>query len=529
MGFWSYYFFAKLGLYYGNFIGFHVASNLLFALVLAFPLAHGGARALRHLLAIPVALGLLYHDSWLPPLSRVWSQADALAGFSSEYLIELLTRFVNPLVLAVLAAGFVLWWLLGRRLRLATFALLGILSVPLTAQLLPRPGDARAAAAPTPLAEGAAAPGGAMGVAAGAAAAQVKLAPAARLAAFYDEGRRRLVKFQAPGGQPAFDLIVVHVCSLGWDDLEFVNLRSHPFFNRFDLVFRNFNSAASYSGPAAVRLLKGSCGQKSNNDLYDPNPQCQLFGNLREAGFSTEALLNHDGRYAKFAATIENEGGFGGKAIVPAQLPAAMHSFDGTPIYSDLAVLSQWWAARQQRGAGAAALYYNTVTLHDGNRLPGSRSFSSLETYKPRLVKMLDELDQFVRVLETSQRPVALVLVAEHGGALRGDRVQISGMREIPGPRITLVPAAVKLIGMPGASAAGAVAQPQWVDTPTSYFALTTLLSRLVAGETGGAAALAANLPTTEFVAENDNIVVMGNPGAYQMRSPDGTWIEFSE
>lgn len=525
MGFWSYYFFAKLGLYYGNYIGFHVATNLLFALVLAFPLAHAGARALRHLLAIPVALGLLYHDSWLPPLSRVWSQADALAGFSREYLIELISRFINPLVLAALAAGLVLWWLLGRRLRLATFAFLGILSVPLSGQWMPRPGDTRVAAAPA-----------ASAVAAGAAAitqspssAAAPLPPAARLAAFYEEGKRQQVKFQVPGGQPAFDLIVVHVCSLGWDDLEFVNLRNHPFFGRFDLVFRNFNSAASYSGPAAVRLLKGSCGQKGNAALYDPAPQCQLFGNLREAGFSTEALLNHDGRYAKFAATIENEGGFGSKVVVPDQLPAAMHSFDGTPIYSDLAVLSQWWSARQQRGPGAAALYYNTVTLHDGNRLPGSRSFSSLETYKPRLQKMLDELDQFVRVLEKTQRPVALVLVAEHGGALRGDRVQISGMREIPGPRITLVPAAVKLIGMPGSGAAGAELQPTLVDAPTSYFALSTLLSRLVAGETGGAAALVANLPTTEFVSENDNIVVMGSPGAYQMRSPDGTWIEFAE
>lgn len=37
--------------------------------------------------------------------------------------------------------------------------------------------------------------------------------------------------------------------------------------------------------------------------------------------------------------------------------------------------------------------------------------------------------------------------------SLRGDKIQMSGMREIPGPRITLVPAAVKLVGMEASDA----------------------------------------------------------------------------
>lgn len=37
-----------------------------------------------------------------------------------------------------------------------------------------------------------------------------------------------------------------------------------------------------------------------------------------------------------------------------------------------------------------------------------------------------------------------VVVVPEHGGALKGDRMQISGLRDIPSPSITNVPAGVK-------------------------------------------------------------------------------------
>src|SRR5690606_11436982 len=131
--------------------------------------------------------------------------------------------------------------------------------------------------------------------------------------------------------------------------------------------------------------------------------------------------------------------------------PVHMQNFDGSPIYNDYALLSQWWkkhAAEAAPGGAPAALYYNTISLHDGNRVPGMASRSSLDTYKPRLVQLLADFDHFIDDLEKSGRPVALVLVPEHGAALRGDKMQISGMREIPSPRITLVPTAVKLIGI---------------------------------------------------------------------------------
>ena len=42
--------------------------------------------------------------------------------------------------------------------------------------------------------------------------------------------------------------------------------------------------------------------------------------------------------------------------------------------------------------------------------------------------------------LEASGRRAVVVLVPEHGAALRGDSAQIAGLREIPTPAITLVP-----------------------------------------------------------------------------------------
>ena len=42
--------------------------------------------------------------------------------------------------------------------------------------------------------------------------------------------------------------------------MDFVGQRDNPFLKRFDVLFTNFNSAASYSGPASLRVLHGTCG-----------------------------------------------------------------------------------------------------------------------------------------------------------------------------------------------------------------------------------------------------------------------------
>nr|WP_233168070.1 cellulose biosynthesis protein BcsG [Xylophilus sp. ASV27] len=229
---------------------------------------------------------------------------------------------------------------------------------------------------------------------------------------------------------------MLHVCSLSWDDLDVVGMRNHPLLRRFDAVFTQFNSAASYSGPAMLRVLRGNCGQQPHKALYEgTDPSCYVFHSLERLGYKTHALLNHDGHF-----------------------------------------------------------------------------------------------DQFLTDLECVGRPVVVLLVPEHGAALRGDKLQISGMREIPSPRITLVPAAMKIVGLP----AGAGSGPVVVDQPVSYFGLNALLGDMLRDSpfTPGSRPLAermAHLETTAFASENGDMLVMRDAaGQYRMRTDKGVWVPYN-
>lgn len=521
MGAWSLYFIAKLGLYFGQFIDFHWVWNLFFALALLWPIPHRRLALARHILAVPLALILLYHDSWLPPISRVVSQAGALAGFSLSYLMELLARFINLKAIIALVLLGLFYYLLRRRLRFATLVFLGIFSVPLSSlvqsALHPKPAsNLLADTASTSPSANSGAP-------------SVSQSPDAMLKAFYEHSASEHVTFgQAPSGAVPFDIILLQVCSLSWDDMAFVGSPNPEVLNRFDIILRNFNSAASYSGPAALRLLRSTCGQEPHKALYQSAPpQCYLFPNLRTAGYETQVLMNHDGRYEDFAASIESLGGSGVKPENHADAAIGMTSFDGTPIYEDFSVLSKWWERRIGQNTARVALYYNTISMHDGNRVPGFKATSSLETYKPRLAKLMGDFDRFISQLEAQGRPVVLILVPEHGAAIRGDKMQISGLREIPSPLITLVPAAIKLVGFKQAPH-----PPIRVDTPTSYTAITSLLSTLLANNGFGPsppalADLVKAMPPTEFVSENESLLVMRRGSGYVMRSGDGDWVDY--
>ena len=535
MHYWNLYFLLKVALFYRGYIGFNWALNLALGVALAWPLPQGRWRTLRNALAAAAAVALLYHDSYLPPPSRVLSQAKALLGFSADYWLELLLRLVSPALALGLVAIVVAYALLAKRIRFATLALAGILSVPVMASLESNrlnidangvgAGDASTASAPSQ-----------------------DNTPDALMQAFYAEQSQLRLPLRSASETPPFDIIVLHVCSLSWDDMEFVGLREHPLLQRFDVVFSNFNSAASYSGPASLRVLHGTCGQQRHQQIYEgEDAACYVFPSLEKLGYETSALMNHDGLYEDFAKTIEQKGGLRGKLLPNQSAPVHMQNFDGSPIYNDYALLSQWWkqhAAQAEQGGAPAALYYNTISLHDGNRVPGMASRSSLDTYKPRLVQLLADFDHFIDDLEKSGRPVALVLVPEHGAALRGDKMQISGMREIPSPRITLVPTAVKLIGIkpptpldgaPASNAPAAAAVPVVVTEPMSYLDLFALLNDWLADNPYAAQPLQTlaertqKLPGTRFVAENADVVTLRNDaGQYFLKSGNDPWIKYS-
>ncbi len=520
MGLWDLYFITKLFLYFGQYMDFHAWPNLAFAAILLIPIPETyphakRLRKIRQAVAIPVGIALFYYDTWLPPITRVFSQASMVGGFSLPYLAELAGRLVNPLVLAALALVFVVYFLLARKFRISSFILIAMLA-PLFSigQGTPKPD----ALTPQPNA-----------------AVAIPSGPAdtptlnTQLASFYAEEDDRSVSFSAPPPQDApFDIIVLQICSLSWDDLDFTRQRDNPLFGRFDILFTNFDSAASYSGPAAIRLLRGSCGQPRHKSLYDPAPmQCYTFNNLKDSGFEPQLAMNHDGHYGNFIGDVRDRGGLTVPPFDIKGLPAYLQSFDGSPVHEDYAVLSKWWEARLKSPVPRVALFYNSISLHDGNYYAGRRS-NSMQIYPARQEQLLKDMDKFFSMLQASGRRAVVVFVAEHGASVRGDKMQIAGLREIPTPRITTVPVGIKLIGLPDNPAA----KPFLVTKPTSYLAVSQLLANFIAITPFGKNHLSMedytrDLPTTNFVSENEDVVVMRRGNLYYIRTNGSEWVQY--
>jgi hypothetical protein len=159
--------------------------------------------------------------------------------------------------------------------------------------------------------------------------------------------------------------------------------------------------------------------------------------------------------------------------------------------------------------------------LHDGNRVAGSSDSS----FQARAAQFSKDIGRFMDDLAKSGRRIIVVLIPEHGAAVRGDRRQISGLREIPTQAITQVPVGIALVN---ASRAANHAQ-QRIDTPLSYLGVTELLSRFVADNPFAKSQLSLadytqNLPQTEAVAENDGTVMMQVGRQHMVRTPDGAW-----
>jgi cellulose synthase operon protein YhjU len=247
---------------------------------------------------------------------------------------------------------------------------------------------------------------------------------------------------------------------------------------------------------------------------------------LQAAGLEPQVVLNHDGHFDDFLKHVGAQG-VQAKPLPLSGIPAPQRSFDDSRIYDDAALLARWMEARTKSPAPRAAVYFNTVSLHDGNRLAADPSKKSAETYKGRLARLLDDLDGFVTKMEASGRRAVVVLVPEHGAAWRGDAAQIAGLREIPTPAITLVPVAVKVIG-PDAKRTGEALQ---VNEPTSYLALSHIVARMLANAPFGAqgfrpADYTAGMPVTEFVSEGEAATVLKRGDKYLIRQDRDPWKE---
>jgi cellulose synthase operon protein YhjU len=518
MGWWSAYFFAKLLLFGGGYIGFNPWLNLAFALFTALPPQNARQVFTKNIIAVPLGIILLYHDSWLPPITRVLAQTQNLAAFSIPYLIELFGRFINWRVILELAVMLVVYTFAKRKLRLGTFVFLAIFAIILLPNGTPWfRSDVTSVAAATGVDR--------TGTPQIDARNMRPDALEAHLMDFYTKEGQRQVRFPtAPPDDRPYDVIFVHACSLSWDDLEAVERSSDPLLKRFDLVFTAFNSAASYSGPAAIRLLRGNCGQPTHKQLYEATArECLVFDGLQDAGFAPQWLMNHDGHFGDFFADVKEKsrGAFPVETVSTKGVRVAQYAFDDSPIYDDYAALSRWWTQRLANPASHVALYYNTISLHDGNRVANKADSS----FKARLIQFSSDMSRFMDDVQRSGRRAIIVFVPEHGAAVRGDRRQIPGLREIPTPAITHVPVGIALINATREPSSA----PQEIGTPATYLAVNELLSRFIADNPFTKSSLnlspyTQNLPPTDSVAENDGTVIMQIGRQYMMRTPDGDW-----
>ena len=136
--------------------------------------------------------------------------------------------------------------------------------------------------------------------------------PDSQLRAFYAaESQRKLL---LSGGQtPPFDVIVLNVCSLGWDDMEFVGMKDHPLMQRFDVVFTQFNTGASYSGPGMIRLMHGTCGQMPQKPCTVRSIHSATLPQPGKIGYRTAGLMNHDGVTKVTACRLKSTEAWRGK------------------------------------------------------------------------------------------------------------------------------------------------------------------------------------------------------------------------
>jgi cellulose synthase operon protein YhjU len=516
MGSWSLYFLLKLFLYAKGAVAPLWSVNLLFIVLLAYPIQKRWIRTMRTLLAIAFAIPLLYYESTLPPFARAIEEFGNLKGFTPAYMAELLGRFVPADMILIGLAALLIYYVLNRWVRVSAIVLIVFLAIPLWGLVTHLPlnrGDGAFAqnsandGAPAPL--------------------LTSSNYEAILKQFRQTESQRLVTFDHvdPQTDAQFDVIVLQICSLSWDDLDTAKAKNHPLLRHFDYLFSHFSSAASYSGPAAIRLLRADCGQNAHKDLYSPAPQsCNIFSALAQAGFTPQIALNHDGRFDDFIGDVTRNIGIPGLKPFPNEgATVGMKAFDGSPVRDDYAVLSRWW---QERSAikGPVALFYNTMSLHDGNQLPNSH-LSSTDSYPLRLNTLMTQIDQFSDLVAASGRKAVLVFIPQHGAALRGAPNHIAGLRDIPTPHIVNVPVGVKLIGFSGTHP-----PMQIINTPTSYLALAQLLANMVANSpfktvSPPLSQYAVDLPHTEMIGENEDTVTLRTATGYMVRTSAGDWV----
>lgn len=509
-GGWAFYFAIKLYLYAKGILNLDALLNLLLCLFIALPLPKKLAlrpeiAASRKILIIGGGASLLWHDSWLPSPAYIYAFLRDNGVPSFSYLVSLIVEYFNPHLLFAAVFGLVLCMILANYLKLLHIAALA-LAILLPIQVFGKLVKSDAELLPTFIDD------------------------------FFTAEELRRVTFPPKSETPLpFDIVFVHVCSLGWDDLAYLHIDKLKFLQSFDLLFTKFNAATSYSGPAMIRLMSAPCGQRPHSKIYDArSDECGLMQQLQRQGYRIFNVLNHDGKYGSYKKQLEGHGLIDIPLRDLAIFPIVLRMFDGSPIYSDIAVLDQWLLDREKLNK-PAALYYNSVSLHDGVYSDLVKEWWNIDRvsfYEKTLHQLIADMEAFIKHIEGKGRPTILFFLGEHGMALRGSRYQKSKLRDIPLPSITTVPFGVRFIGKQYPK--GVQRRIAVIERPVSYVAIAHLLAAFLKNNPFGnehhmSQLFLDSIPTTEFLSENEESMTMRYGTASYLRQKNSAWTKLDE
>lgn len=519
LGVWNVYFIIAFALAAFGYIELNLLGNALLMAWLLLPVGPKWLRILRGTLGVAAAAVLLYSESWLPGVDSILANKGGIAGFSLLYMAEFALDFINLKMVGWGLLVFLGYFLVRRYVRVTFFTIvyfLGAVTMPWVQSILPE-------RAPVVTADA----GGQTNEAA--APAKTGKADAKAVGEWYDaflayehDRRARFPNGLSEKDTP-FDILLLSICSVSNDDLAVSQLDQHPLFKEFNIRFDSFNAATAYSGPALLRLLNGACGQPSHSELYgERRPECEIMTRLGTLGYSQRLLMDHSGEYDNFLQSMRDKAGVTA-TLDNAKYPTRYMGFDDEEIADSLAVLRHWQRTQVKSKAGRTATLINFIALHDGNRLPGR---GRAEPFKPRAQEMFDNIRTFLRELERSGRKTMVVIVPEHGAAVRGDKIQVPRLRDIPTMRISRVPVMVKFVGLKGMPN-----EPIHVTGNTSYLALTSLIGKTLEtdyfskdGGTVPLEQLVHDLPQTNPVSENGTVQTLEYQGREYFRQNGGEW-----
>ncbi len=519
LGVWNVYFIIAFALAAFGYIELNLLGNALLMAWLLLPIGPKWLRILRGTLGVAAAAVLLYSESWLPGVDSILANKGGIAGFSLLYMAEFALDFINVKMVGWGLLVFLGYFLVRRYVRVTFFTIvyfLGAVTMPWVQSILPE-------RAPVVTADA----GGQTNEAA--APAKTGKADAKAVGEWYDaflayehDRRARFPNGLSEKDTP-FDILLLSICSVSNDDLAVSQLDQHPLFKEFNIRFDSFNAATAYSGPALLRLLNGACGQPSHSELYgERRPECEIMTRLGTLGYSQRLLMDHSGEYDNFLQSMRDKAGVTA-TLDNAKYPTRYMGFDDEEIADSLAVLRHWQRTQVKSKAGRTATLINFIALHDGNRLPGR---GRAEPFKPRAQEMFDNIRTFLRELERSGRKTMVVIVPEHGAAVRGDKIQVPRLRDIPTMRISRVPVMVKFVGLKGMPN-----EPIHVTGNTSYLALTSLIGKTLEtdyfskdGGTVPLEQLVHDLPQTNPVSENGTVQTLEYQGREYFRQNGGEW-----